>query len=73
MCSGLLIQLYNTYYNDAFSSQVGKYFVEFDENIGYIANKELTNKYPEDAEIQVQFEGSWRKHRNSSSSNSETN
>jgi len=53
--------------------QVGKYFVEFDEQIGYIANKELTTKYPEDAEVQLKFQGSWRKERNSSSSNSETN
>ena len=53
--------------------QVGKYFMEFDEQIGYIANKELTTKYPEDAEVQLKFQGSWRKDRNSSSSNSETN
>ena len=53
--------------------QVGKYFFEFDENIGYIANEELTINYPEDAMVQVKFEGSWRKHRSSSSSNGEIN
>ena len=52
---------------------MGKYFVEFDEKIGYIANRELTNKYPEDAQVQVKFEGLWRKERNSSSSNSDAN
>ena len=53
--------------------QVGKYFFEFDENIGYIPNTELTNKYPEDSAVQLTFEGSWKKERNSLSSNGEIN
>ena len=56
-----------------FLLQVGKYFVEFDENIGYIANAELTQKYPEDNVVQLTYEGAWRKDRNSLSSNGEIN
>ena len=60
-------------YNASKHFQVGKYFVEYDENIGYIANKELTHKYPEDTDVQIEFEASWRKTRNSSSSTCEAN
>ena len=60
-------------FNEQFLLQVGKYFVEFDENIGYIANSELTQKYPEDNVVQLTFQGAWRKDRNSLSSNGEIN
>ena len=53
---GVGVMFAENIYNASKHFQVGKYFVEYDENIGYIANKELTQKYPQDTDVQIEFE-----------------